>query len=255
MIGFDALKSGYGSADVLRGVSGDAGLGEFIGLLGANGCGKSTLIKTLIGQIKPSSGTALLDGKAVHSYGVKARARRLAYLPQSRSAAWAITARDLVALGRAPYRGPLGRLSEAGDAAVTEAMERTQTLDLAGRIVSTLSGGEQARVHLARALAVQAPVLIADEPIAALDPFYQLTMMERLKSEAGRGAVVIAALHDLALAAQYCGRIWVMYEGRIIADDAPNHALSASVLKTAFGIAAPKGGFQVASLAPPRDEP
>ena len=117
------------------------------------------------------------------------------------------------------------------------------------RRFDSLSGGEQARVLLARALAVGAPVLLADEPIAALDPFYQITMMEILKAEAKAGQLVICALHDLSLAAGFADRIWVMNEGRIVQNGTPAKTLSAKTLKTVFGIKAPKGGFSGVSLA------
>lgn len=249
MISFDKLSAGYGSRDVLRGVSAKAEAGDFIALLGPNGSGKSTLLKTLTGIISPSLGHITMLDQDLSTLRLKTRARSIAYLAQSREAAPAMTVNDVVRLGRAPYRGALGKISADGEAAITSALARTQSTDFANRRFDSLSGGEQARVWLARALAVEAPVLLADEPIAALDPFYQLTMMEILKAEAASGKTVITALHDLSLAAQFASRIWVMRQGEIVADGPPKTALTDKVLHDVFGIKAPKGGFKALELS------
>ena len=249
MISFDALQAGYRPPAVLKGISATAKQGELIALIGPNGCGKSTLLKTLCGIINPSSGTITLDGKPLISLSLKERAKSIAYLAQSRDAMPAMSVRDVVQLGRAPYRGALGKISSDGQTAIDEAMQKTQSDVFAERRFDELSGGEQARVLLARALAVQAPILLADEPIAALDPFYQLSMMGTLRAEADSGKTVITALHDLSLAAQFANRIWVMYGGRIIASDTPLKALTDDTLKTVFGIRSPKGGFKPLELS------
>ncbi len=249
MIEFGNLSAGYGSRDILHGVSAKAKSGEFIALLGPNGSGKSTLLKTLTGILTPSSGTIHINGENHKNLALKARARQISYLAQSREAAPAMTVNDIVRLGRAPYRGALGKISADGEAAIHSALARTQSTDFANRRFDSLSGGEQARVLLARALAVGAPVLLADEPIAALDPFYQLTMMEILKAEAASGKTVIAALHDLSLAAQFASRVWVMQEGEIVANGPPVTALTDRVLKDVFSIKAPKSGFRTLELS------
>ncbi len=249
MISFDNLSAGYGSRDVLQGVSAKADAGDFIALLGPNGSGKSTLLKTLTGIISPASGHITMQGQDLSTLKLKTRARNIAYLAQSREAAPAMTVNDVVRLGRAPYRGALGRISEDGEAAIHSSLARTQSTDFIDRRFDSLSGGEQARVLLARALAVGAPVLLADEPIAALDPFYQLTMMEILKAEAASGKTVIAALHDLPLAAQFASRVWIMQEGKIVANGPPVTALTDKVLKYVFNIKAPKGGFKALELS------
>ena len=249
MISFDALQAGYGPRAVLKGVSATAEKGELIALIGPNGCGKSTLLKTLCGIFTPTSGSISLDGKTLTSLTLKERAKSIAYLAQSRDAMPAMTVRDVVKLGRAPYRGALGKISSNGQKAIDEALRKTQSNIFAERRFDELSGGEQVRVLLARALAVQAPILLADEPIAALDPFYQLSMMTTLKAEADSGKTVIAALHDLSLAAQFASRIWVMHEGGIVIDDTPLKALVDDTLKTVFGIRSPKGGFKPLELS------
>jgi len=249
MMKFEKLSAGYGDNTVLKDVSGAAQRGDFIALVGPNGCGKSTLLKTLCGIINPTSGQVNLDGVSTANMPIKSRAKKIAYLAQSREAMPVMSVMDVISLGRAPYRGSLGRLSTAGKAAINSALSRTQSGVFSDRRFDSLSGGEQARILLARALAVEAPVLLADEPIAALDPYYQLTMMEILKAEATSGKIVIAALHDLSLAAQFASRIWVMHDGQIVSNDTPLQALSENVLKTVFGIRMPLGGFQPLHLS------
>ena len=249
MISFQNLSAGYGKCDVLQSISACAKSGEFIALIGPNGCGKSTLLKTLSGILKPSSGEVNVEGSALAAMPLKTRARAIAYLAQTREALPAMTVREVVELGRAPYRGGLGKISGSGQSAIKDAITKTQSEPFIDRRFDSLSGGEQARVLLARALAVEAPILLADEPIAALDPFYQLSMMEILKVEAQSGKTVIAALHDLSLAAQFATRIWVMQQGNIVADEPPKAALSDDTLAKVFGIRAPAGGFQPVTLA------
>ena len=249
MIRFQNLSAGYGPCDVMQCVSGDTKPSELIVLIGPNGCGKSTLLKTLCGIISPSSGHVTLTDKNLEKLSLKERAKNIAYLAQSREALPNMNVEDVVRLGRAPYRGSLGKISHEGEVAIVSALSRTQSDILKFRRFDTLSGGEQARVLLARALAVEAPILLADEPIAALDPFYQISMMEILKAEANSGTTVITALHDLSLAAQFADRIWMMHQGKIIADGPPKEVLNTENLKTVFGIRMPKGGFKALELA------
>ncbi|MEE9347895.1 MAG: ABC transporter ATP-binding protein [Robiginitomaculum sp.] len=240
------LSAGYGERSVLRGVNGAARGGEIIGLLGPNGSGKTTLMKTLLGLHKPSSGEVTLGAKSVHAMAAKVRAKSLAYLAQTRAAPWPMTARNIVALGRAPHQnifGGFGRINPADARAIDAAIDACGAGDLAGRDITTLSGGEQARIFLARALAVGADVLLADEPVAALDPFYQLTIMEVLRAKAKAGGLVITALHDLSLASHYCDRVWVLDGGRLVADGPPEQALTDAVLSGVFNISRPLGGF------------
>lgn len=250
MIGFESLTAGYGPCHVLQNVSAKAKSGELIALIGPNGCGKSTLLKTLCGIISPRSGRITINHKSLLDLSLKERAKNISYLAQSREALPSMNVEDVVRLGRAPYRGGLGKISEQGEAAIVSALSRTQSDVFKTRRYDSLSGGEQARILLARALAVEALILLADEPIAALDPFYQLSMMEILKAEAASGTTVITALHDLSLAAQFADRIWMMHNGNIIADGPPKQTLNEENLKTVFGIKFPKGGFKALELAP-----
>lgn len=249
MLDIHNLCSGYRTKSVLKDISLSAEPGEFIALVGPNGSGKSTLLKTLCGLITPTSGQILIDNQNLTSLPAQSRARKVAYLPQSREAMPRMTVADIIALGRAPYRGTLGKISDTGQAAIGTAAERAQISEFLARQFGHLSGGEQARVLLARMLAVDAPLLLADEPIAALDPYYQISMMETLKSEAGRGKTVITALHDLALAHQFADRIWVMKDGELMADDIPSEALVTEMIKDVFRITPPLGGFHGPTLS------
>ena len=250
MIKFENLSAGYGPCDVVQSVSAKANPGELIALIGPNGSGKSTLLKSLCGIISPTSGEIKVKNNNLLDLPLKMRAKTIAYLAQSREAMQSMSVEDVVRLGRAPYRGRLGKISAEGETAIASALSRTQSDIFKARRFDSLSGGEQARVLLARALSVEAPVLLADEPIAALDPFYQLSMMEILKAETLSGRTIITALHDLALAAQFADRIWMMHQGRIIADGTPEKVLNAENLKTVFGIKLSAGGFKALELAP-----
>jgi len=249
MIAIRNISASYGDKQVLHDISIGAPPGQFIALIGPNGSGKSTLLKTICGLITPSSGSIQNGDINIHNMPVKARAREIAYLAQARFAAPLMSVEDVVELGRAPYRGRLGKISEDGHAAIEQALERTQLSELRNRRFDSLSGGEQARVLLARALTVEAPVLLADEPIAALDPYFQITMMTMLKAEAESGKTVIAALHDLSLAHQFCDRIWVLHDGKLAVEAAPDEALNKDILRTVFGITRPKGGFAKNEIA------
>lgn len=209
--------------------------GEMVGVLGPNGAGKSTLIRALAGLL-PCPGIRL-DGIDLATLPPRERARRMAYLPQSAVAHWPVPSREVVALGRMPHRPSPARDRRAIDQAMAEA----DVAHLADRAFTTLSGGERARVLLARALAVQAPVLLADEPIAHLDPSHQLGVLDLLRSRARQGDAVVVVLHDLALAARTCDRIYVLHRGRIAASGRAKDILSDALLASVFGITALRG--------------
>lgn len=230
------LSAGYGKTPVLDGIEAVAKPGELIGLVGPNGSGKSCLLKTIAGLITPSDGDVDFAGQFVHALTPRLRAQHIAWLAQDRSAVWALSVRELVSLGRAPYRGWLGKLSADDESAIDSALASAHCSDLQNRRFERLSGGEQARVLLARALAVGAPLLLADEPTASLDPYFQISIMQSLKDVAKSGQTVIASLHDLSLAEQFCDRIWVMRAGQLVADDTADKALSGTVLADVFKI-------------------
>jgi iron complex transport system ATP-binding protein len=211
--------------------------GELVALVGPNGAGKTTLLKALAGLV-PTFGTVELSGDALAALPPRGRARRLAYLPQGHSFSWPLPAEEIVALGRYPHADPFSPVSERDREAVAHAMEITGTKDFAGRIVTKLSGGERARVALARVLATEAKVLLADEPIMSLDPRHQFVVMDVLRHAAHAGGAVLAVIHDLALAARYADRVIVLAKGRIIADGKPDEALSPQRIATTFGVEA-----------------
>jgi len=224
-----------------RAVNGiDLGLepGQLVGIIGPNGAGKSTLIRAMLGLVKRESGTVLIDGADSARLSRREIARRIAYLPQGQTLHWPLAVERLVALGRMPHLGPLSRLSVEDEAQIDAALARADVLHLKGRIATELSGGERARVLLARALAVGAPALIADEPLAALDPGHQIDVMDLLQSEAQAGSLVVTVLHDLGMAARYCDRLVLMDRGSLVTDGAPLEVLTEANLASVYGISA-----------------
>ena len=200
-------------------------------LIGPNGAGKTTLLRLLLGLLKADRGTVAWDSD-------RPLAQTAAYLPQSRPLIWPQPVRDVVALGRFAFGGLPARLSAADSAAVERAMAQADVAHLAERPADTLSGGEAARVHLARALAAEAPCLIADEPAAALDLRQQHAVMALFRDLAAEGRGVLAVVHDLGLAAAYADRLIWMQQGRIIADGAPADTLTPERLSAVFGVTA-----------------
>ncbi|MFN4185328.1 MAG: ABC transporter ATP-binding protein [Hyphomonas sp.] len=236
MISAEHLTVSLSGRDVAREVSFWLNAGEFAALVGPNGAGKSSVLKALAGVV-PSDGEVRIGNAPADKMTVRERAKHLAWLPQTRPVAWNLIAEDVVALGRfADAPAPFDRMGEADRAAVVAALEKADATHLIGRSFQALSGGEQARVHLARLLASPAPVLLLDEPCAALDIAHQLSLMAALKAEAAAGRTLIVVLHDLELAARFCPRILVMQAGDLVADGAPDEALSAGTLGQVFGV-------------------
>jgi iron complex transport system ATP-binding protein len=224
--------------EVLRGLDFAAEPGRLTAIIGRNGAGKTTLLKVLAGLVTPNSGTALLDGSPLRGWERGRLARVLAYLPQERLVHWALATRAVVALGRLPYQ-PFGAGESAEDrAAIEAALAAMDAAHLAHRPVPELSGGERARVLIARALAQEPRALLADEPAAGLDPAHQLTLFRHLAALAAAGRTVVVALHDLSLAARFCHSIALVHEGRALAAGTPENVLSAQHLAAAYGITA-----------------
>ena len=201
--------------------------GEFVGLIGPNGAGKTTLLRAALGLL-PHEGASSLS-----ALSADARAHAAAWLPQTREIAWPMPVADLVALGRLPHGA-----ADATDPAVARALDRMGLAAFRDRAATELSGGEQARVLIARALAQEAPVLLADEPIAGLDPAAQIAAMEVFADLAAEARTVVAALHDLGLAARFCTRLIVLSRGRLVADGPPRAVLTPATLAEVFGIRA-----------------
>lgn len=211
--------------------------GQFTALVGPNGAGKTTLVRAIAGVL-PAEGQIQLDGQPLSSFSPRGRAKRIAYLPQGNTFHWPMPVEQIVALGRYPHGDPFSPPTEADRLAVAHALAVTGTRELAHRPVTHLSGGEKARVALARALATEAKVLLADEPTMSLDPRHQLTVMDLLRDQARKGGAVLAVVHDLALAARYADRVITIQNGHVSADAKPHDALNAERIASVFGVEA-----------------
>jgi iron complex transport system ATP-binding protein len=211
--------------------------GEFAVLVGPNGAGKTTLIRALAGLL-PANGKIEFDGKPLSSLSPRARARGIAYLPQGHIFHWPMPVETVVALGRYPHGDPFATPGQDDLRAVKAALVATAAEAFASRPVTSLSGGERARVALARALATQAPVLLADEPTVSLDARHQLVVMNVLRNAARAGAAVLAVLHDLSLAARFADNVLLMQAGRIITQGEAKDVLTTERIAQVFGVAA-----------------
>lgn len=210
--------------------------GELVGLIGPNGAGKSTLLKAMLG-IRPRDGGAVtVDGQDFLALPSRERARRVAFLPQERHVEWRLPGRDVVMLGRYPHHSGFGGYSAEDDAAVDRAIASVDGHALMDKPVTVLSGGERTLVLLARALAVESPVVLTDEPIAALDPYHQLHVMEILQGLARKGSGVLAVIHDLSLAARFMDRLVLMNAGQVVADGKPADVLTPGILARVYRI-------------------
>ena len=224
--------------------------GELVALLGPNGAGKTSLLRGAIGLTAPTAGWARIDGEDSARMTPRRRARRLAYLPQNRPLAWPNPVRDVVALGRFSHGAALGRLRGPDRQAVERALVACDLDRLARRSTATLSGGELARVHCARAFAAEAPLLIADEPTAELDPYHQFSVMELIRRFVDRGGGALVVLHDVVLARRYADRFLWMKGGRIVADGPPAATLSAARLEEIYGVRGRVEGARVVIEGP-----
>ncbi len=233
-----ALSVDLGPRRVLSGIDLALQPGRLTVIIGPNGAGKTTLIRSLAGLLTPSKGHLTLDGQPLAKMGGGERARAIAYLPQGGGIAWPLPVSDVVALGRLPHGEKPDSLSSQGRDAVAAAIRAVGLQGFETRPATKLSGGERARVLLARALATQAPVLLVDEPVAALDPRHQLIVLEVLKAQARAGATVAAIMHDLMLAARFADDIILLEQGRIAAFGRPEAVLTQERLAASFGIQA-----------------
>jgi len=235
---FENVSARYGGRSALSGVSAAFAPGKVTGIVGPNGAGKTTLLRVGLGLLPHEGGSVRVQDRTLKDWSREALARTIAYLPQGGDAHWPLVARDLVMLGRLPYRGAFAGVSAADERIIDDALARADASAFAGRRMDELSAGERARVLFARALATQAQILFADEPAAWLDPAHQLKLMALLREEAARGTAIAVTLHDLSLAARHCDEILVLDEGHVAAHGAPDHALSDATLARVFAISA-----------------
>ena len=231
------LRLGYDDVDVVTDLDVEIPSGVMTVIVGANACGKSTLLRALARLLKPRAGAVLLDGADVHRLPTKEVARRLGILPQQPVAPEGLTVADLVARGRAPHQGWFSQWSAADEAAVRGALEATGTLDLASRPVDDLSGGQRQRAWIAMALAQDTPILLLDEPTTFLDLAHQIEVLDLLAELNEReGRTVVLVLHDLNQACRYAHHLIAMREGRVLAEGPPADVVTAALVEQVFGL-------------------
>jgi iron complex transport system ATP-binding protein len=233
----EELTLGYGDRTVIDGLDLVVPPGRITAIVGANACGKSTLLRSMTRLLAPRAGRVLLDGKAVHRLPAKELARTLGLLPQSPIAPEGITVADLVGRGRHPHQGVFTRWRAEDDAAVAAALEATRTTDLAERSVDELSGGQRQRVWIAMALAQETDLLLLDEPTTFLDVSHQVEVLDLLTDlNHARGTTIVMVLHDLNLAARYADHLVAMAGGRVHATGTPAEVLTEECVRAVFGL-------------------
>ncbi|MBZ6229037.1 heme ABC transporter ATP-binding protein [Streptomyces olivaceus] len=228
----EALRVLLGGRPVLDGVDVRVRAGEVLALVGPNGAGKSTLLGALAADVPAAEGVVRIHGRPVSAWSAPELALRRAVLPQSASLSFPFPVEEVVRMGRAPWAG--GDEADEDDAVVADAMSRTEVTGFAGRPFSALSGGERARVALARVLAQRAPLLLLDEPTAALDLRHQELVLRLCRERARAGDAVVVVLHDLALAAAYADRVAVLRAGRVAADGPPAEVFAEELLSEVY---------------------
>ena len=238
VVRMEQVDFGYPGRAVLRGINFAARAGEVVGVCGPNGTGKSTLLRLILGLLRPQAGRVWLGGDPVAALDRREIARRAALLMQDSPLDLPLSVREVVALGRLPYLRRFETEREADRAAIDAAMEITDTQVLADRRVTELSGGERHRVQLARVLAQDTPLMLLDEPTASFDVAHQLQALRLVRAAAARGRTVLVAMHDLSLAARNCDRILLLGDGRLQADGSPAEALTEENLARLFRVRA-----------------
>lgn len=229
------IAARLGGANILKGVDLQAGVQDFIGVIGPNGSGKSTLLKCIYRVLEPTGGAVYLDGKPLRSYSYRESAKRVAVLAQHNYYNFDFSVRDVVLMGRSPHKRALEGDTAEDYRIVEESLELVGMSALRERSFSTLSGGEQQRVILARALAQQTPCLVLDEPTNHLDIKYQLQLMDIVK---GLNRTIISAIHDLNIAAMYCTWLYVMKDGKVAASGTPEEVLTSKLIREVYEVEA-----------------
>lgn len=238
---------------LVNNVSLSVGAGELVGLVGPNGAGKSTLLNLLAGLVDCDNGSVDLDNRDIKKIPVQQRSQLLAWVAQTGPVNWPLTVERIIALGRRPHLSSWQRLSKADNEAIEHAIASTDCESLRYQDATTLSGGERTRMLLARALASLPKVLLADEPIAALDLKHQLQTMQLLRNFATESAACLVVLHDLSLASRFCDRLYLMHNGEIVAEGEPSTVLSKQNLRAVYGVEVQTGGGEVPYIVPVRE--
>ncbi len=246
-----SVSVSLGDAPILAGLDLGIAAGEVVGLIGPNGAGKTTLLRAMAGLLTLDGGEIRVQGRPLQKIGRNTLARALAYLPQGSDSHWAVSVETLVMLGRLPHRDLWRAPSHADRVAVGRAMEACDVAEFKDRPTTHLSGGERTRVLLARALASEPRLLLADEPVAGLDPGHQLDVMEKLRDLARSGAGVVVVMHDLTLAARFCDRLALLHNKRIAAEGGPAVVLSPETLARCYGIRAYHGSAEGNTIVVP----
>ena len=227
------LRAAPGGREILHGIDLEAHSGQMVGLIGPNGSGKSTLLRCICRALQPTGGAVLLDGAGLEQMNLRQSAQKMAVVAQHNAYAFDFTVEELVLLGRTPHKRPLERDTSADRRIAAQALAQVGLAGFGPRSYATLSGGEQQRVILARALAQQTPCLLLDEPTNHLDIKYQLDMLDLVR---GLGRTVLAALHDLNLAAAYCDWLYALQDGRLVGSGAPQDLLNPAFIRRVYGV-------------------
>lgn len=233
----DRLAAGYGEKTILNDINIDIKPGQITSIIGANACGKSTLLRTMSRLLSPSNGHVLLDGRSIHNTPTRQLAQTLGLLPQSPIAPEGITVSDLVSRGRHPHHGFLSRWRKEDDEAITKALETTKTTELLDREIDELSGGQRQRVWIAMALAQETDILLLDEPTTFLDVAHQIEVLDLLVDlNQTRGTTIVLVLHDLNLAARYSDQLIAIQQGQVCANGTPNEVVTEDMIHAVFGL-------------------
>lgn len=227
------IRLSYGAQEILKGVSINGKTGEFIGIIGPNGSGKSTLLKCIYRILKPHAGQVFLDGEELSGISIRNSAKKMAVVAQHNYYNFDFSVMEVVLMGRAPHKKTMERDNAKDFQIAQKALETVEMEGFANRSFSTLSGGEQQRVILARALAQQTPCLILDEPTNHLDITHQIQLMKIVKN---LEVTVISAVHDLNIAAMFCDRLYVLQDGEIVGQGTPQEVLTAEFIKKIYRV-------------------